>query len=271
MPLDPALAIGCLTRLEQAKQAHYIGHAVGHPGVRRQSVPSGAASFLVIGFEVLRHVEMGDEADIRLVDPHAKRDRRSDDDPFLPEEAFLVPLAHGRFEAGMIGERSTPARAQPGRGLLGRATRQAVDDPRIGRMFGGEKTPQLLQRALLRDDAVEQVRPVIPRGENPRFRQSQLSDDVAPRRAVRGRGQRHHRHSRKALFEDRELLVLLAEIVSPLRNAVRLVDGEKGEASVRQQLQTTWRHQPLRRDIEQVEGRVPNGALDLGGFAGRQP
>ena len=35
LPLDPALAIGCLTRLEQAEQAHHIGHAVGHPGVRR--------------------------------------------------------------------------------------------------------------------------------------------------------------------------------------------------------------------------------------------
>ena len=57
----------------------------------------------------------------------------------------------------------------------------------------------------------------------------------------------------------------------PLRNAVRLVDGEKGEAGARQQLQATRRHQPLGRDIEQIEGPVANGALDLGGLAGRQP
>ena len=271
LPLDPALAIGCLTCLEQAKQTHHIGHAVGHPGVCRQPVPSGAARFLVIGFEVFRHVEMGDETDIRLVDPHAEGDRRGDDDPFLPEEALLMMLAHRGFEAGMIGQRSTPARAQPSRGLLGRASRETVNDSSIGRMFRGEKMPQLLQRALLRDDAVEQVRSVVPRGENPRFRQPQLCDDVAPRRAVRGRGQRHDGHPWEALFEDRELLVLLAEIVPPLRDAVRLVNGKKGEASVRQQLQTTRCHQPLRRDIEEIEGGVPNSALDRGSLGRRQP
>src|SRR5689334_17803504 len=55
-PLNPALAITELSGLEQAKEVHNIGHAVGHPGIRRQPVPSGSSGLLVIGFEVLRHV-----------------------------------------------------------------------------------------------------------------------------------------------------------------------------------------------------------------------
>src|SRR5260370_35712099 len=108
---------------------------------------------------------------------------------------------------------------------------------------------------------MEQGWPVVPGGKGPGYCQPELSEDVALRRAVGGGGQRHNRHPWKALFEDRELLVLPAEIMSPLRDAMRLVDGEQGEASVRQPLQATRGHQPRRRDIEPIQGRVPNTTL----------
>src|SRR5438128_6932048 len=90
LPLDPALPVACLTRLEQTKEGHHICDTIGHPGVRRQPVSSGATRLLVVGFEVFRGVEMSDEADIRLVDPHAEGDRRGDHDPFIPEKTFLM-------------------------------------------------------------------------------------------------------------------------------------------------------------------------------------
>ena len=83
LPLDARLALARLAGVDQAQQIHHVGDAVGHPGVGRQSVAAGAPGLLVIGFEVFGRVEMGDKADIGLVDPHAERDRRGDDDAFL--------------------------------------------------------------------------------------------------------------------------------------------------------------------------------------------
>src|SRR5262249_20962536 len=72
LALDTALRIGDLAAVEQPEKVRNIGHAIGQPGVGREPVAPGAAGLLVIGFEVLRRVEMGDKADIWLVDPHAE-------------------------------------------------------------------------------------------------------------------------------------------------------------------------------------------------------
>ena len=83
--------------------------------------------------------------------------------------------------------------------------------------------------------------------------QRQALDDLAPRGRIRGRGQRDARHVRPALVQQRELAVFRAEVVAPLRDAVRLVDGEQGDARALQQRQEARRQQALRRDVEQVE------------------
>ena len=57
----------------------------------------------------------------------------------------------------------------------------------------------------------------------------------------------------KRFFEDRELLVFRTEIVTPLRNAVRLVNREQGQRRALEQTETARRHQPFRRDVEEVQ------------------
>jgi hypothetical protein len=66
-----------------------------------------------------------------------------------------------------------------------------------------------------------------------------------------------------ALGEQIELDVLRPEIVPPLRHAVRLVDGEEREPRPLEQTQEARRHQPLWRDVEQVEPAREQLALDL--------
>ncbi len=68
-------------------------HAIEHQGFGRRAVAAGAAGFLVIGFEARRQVEMRDEADVRLVDPHAEGDGRDQDQPLVGEEGVLVAVA----------------------------------------------------------------------------------------------------------------------------------------------------------------------------------
>src|SRR5205823_13501101 len=99
--------------------------------------------------------------------------------------------------------------------------------------------------------------------ENARVVEIQARDDFAPRGFVGGRGERDARNRRMALGEQIELDVLRAEIVPPLRHAVRLVDGEKRELRALEQAQEARRRQALRRYVEQVEPAREQLALDL--------
>ena len=108
LALDAALALVDIAGLDEPAQIHHIGDAVGHPGVGGQPVAAGAAGLLVIGFEVFRHVEMRDKADIGLVDAHAERDRGDDDYAFLAQKALLVAGAD-------LGRRGRRGRAAPSR------------------------------------------------------------------------------------------------------------------------------------------------------------
>ncbi len=77
---------------------------------------------------------------------------------------------------------------------------------------------------------------------------------ISPARgAVGGRGERDARHAGKALAQHGELQVLGPEVVAPLRDAMRLVDGEQRQRHCIEQRQAALGQQPLGRDVEQVE------------------
>src|SRR6266550_4135677 len=75
--------------------------------------------------------------------------------------------------------------------------------------------------------------------------------------------ERDTRNTGMALGEQIELDVLRAEIVPPLRHAVRLVDGEEREPRALEQTQEARRRQALRRYVEQVEPAGEQIALDF--------
>ena len=95
-------------------------------------------------------------------------------------------------------------------------------------------------------------------------------DDLLARQLVGGRGQRDARHVRKALGDDGQADIFGPEIMAPLRDAMRLVDREQRHLRLRQHRQAARRHQPFRRDIEQVEIARDQAALDVGGLLERQ-
>ena len=88
--------------------------------------------------------------------------------------------------------------------------------------------------------------------------------------AVGGRGQRHPGRVGKTLGEHRQADVLGPEIVAPLRDAVRLVDGDEGDLRLRQQRKAALGQQALRRHVEQVQAALTHGALDVRGFSRTQ-
>ena len=86
------------------------------------------------------------------------------------------------------------------------------------------------------------------------------------RRLVGGGGQRDARDGRVALVQGRELQVFRAEIVAPLRDAMRFVDGEQGQlAGFVERIEHGQRaveQQALGGDVDEVERAVEDRLFD---------
>ena len=80
----------------------------------------------------------------------------------------------------------------------------------------------------------------------------QQVDNVVARGFIGGRSQRHHRQLRETLTQLAQRAILRTEVVSPLRNTVRLVNRQHCRLPVRQALEEVIHHQTLRRDVEQL-------------------
>lgn len=102
--------------------------SVGEPGDGRLAVTPCATGLLVVALDALGEVDMGDEPDVGLVDPHAEGDGRDDHDAVLAEEARLRRGAHGGVEPGVVRHGVHPVVAQELRRLLHRLPTEAVDD-----------------------------------------------------------------------------------------------------------------------------------------------
>ena len=112
----------------------------------------------------------------------------------------------------------------------------------------------LARRALLGLEGEPQVGPVEAAHEDARRRGEQLVDDVAARRRVGGRGQRQGLQPAADLARDvAQREVLGAEIVAPLRDAMRLVDRHQRDVDLGQHLDRVGPRQPLGREVEQTQ------------------
>ena len=233
-PLDPLLLGHRRAFLDAVAGQRDIPGAIQQQGARRQPVAAGAADFLVPALGRLRQVEVADPAHVRPVDAHAEGDGRRHDDGIAPGEAAVrVPLGIGRH-AGVEAQRVMPIGAQPFGGLLGLGPGAAVDDagPRpIPRRLdeGAELRPFLLARG----GADQDVRPVEAAAEHRAVGEAELGADILDGARVGGRGQRQPRHVGEAFGQHAEAAVFRPEVVPPLADAMRLVDGEERDRRVR--------------------------------------
>ena len=111
--------------------------------------------------------------------------------------------------------------------------------------------------------AIADVRPVEAGDEDAALLELQPFPDVAPRRRIGGGGQRDARHGGKALMQHGELQIFRPEVVAPLRDAVRLVDGEQRQLAAVEQGEERVGQQPLRRHIDEVDLPGRHLPLDL--------
>ena len=106
---------------------------------------------------------------------------------------------------------------------------------------------QLRVQVAAAQHAVDEVRPIERSDQHQRIAQPQLGDDVAPDALGGGRGEGVERHVREIVAQPPELAVLRAEVVSPLADAVRLVDRDEAHARLLQQPPQRWLPSPTSR------------------------
>ena len=260
-----ALLLGIAALLDQAAADGDVAVAEQQQRFGRQAVAPGAAGLLVVALDVLGQVVVHDEAHVRLVDAHAEGDGRHDDLQIVAQEHLLHLPALLIAQAGMVG----PGLEAGGRQAVGHffdpLAREGVDDPGF-LSAPAEKRQQLIERLLLFDHRVADVRPVEAGDETARLLQAEPLQDVLPGLRIGGGGQADHRHRREELAQLAELHVFRAEIVPPLGDAVGLVDGEQGDRQLLEPVEEAVAEQPLRGDVEQVEFTGMQPGQDLTGL-----
>ena len=148
------------------------------------------------------------------------------------------------------------------RGRIDLAARQAVDDTRLA-VPAEQEVLELAPRIVLLDHAVADVRAIEAGDERLGRLETEPFDDFAPGRRIGGRGQGDPRHLRKALVQDRQLPVFGAEIVTPLRHAMRFVDREQADLGLFEQVEKAPGQQAFGGDIEHLEIAAEQALLDL--------
>ena len=188
----------------------------------------------------------------------------------LMKRSWLRERTFG-VEAGVIGQRGDAGLGQRRGGLLDLGARQAVDDAGVaGVALGDEGLELRAARSACRRfrsgcSAGRSSRRTV--GASASSSRSTISSRVRWS-AVAVSAMRGTSGKRSAI--SRQADIFRAEVVAPLRHAMRLVDGEQRDPRPVEQREAARRQQPLRRDVEQVEIAGEQPLLDLGGFVESQ-
>ena len=139
-----------------------------------------------------------------------------------------------------------------GRHLLHPLARQGVDDAGLLAAVL-DKGEELHRRLELVDDGVADIGAIEAGDEDGGVLQAEAGEDVGAGLRVGGGGQGNEGDRREVAAQAAELDVFRPEIVAPLRNAVRFVNGKEGDGDLGEAGEEILAHQPFRGDIEEVK------------------
>ncbi len=242
-----------------AVQQHAVGGA---------AVPASAPRLLVIRLQRARHLEVNHAANVGLVDPHAERVRRDHDPKLSPCPRGLDSRAPLAAETGVVGRRVDPGATQELGRRLGHLAGRAVDEGgAVTRAQQLDQLPALLRQPLLAADGPAQVRPVESPHNDARASEVELAHDVLPRLGRRRRRQGEERRPAEPGPELAQPQVAGPEVVTPLADAVCLVDRDEPDPHLAERPEERRAGEPLRSDVEQLEltgDRLAEPRADLG-------
>ena len=252
LALDPLLLVGGIAVVDLQTAQADVAHPVERQRVGGEPIAAGAADLLVIAFDIGWHIGVQHEAHVRLVDAHAESDSRDHDDTVLLQENILVTRARLRLHAGVIGQRLDAGLAQIFGQFLGLAPRRAIDDAALAGMIFDE-IRNLLAAADFGLHRQAQVRPVETVHKHSWRPLEQLRLNIGARGGVRRGGERHRLHAAERRLHGAQRGIFGAEVVAPLRDAVRLIDRQQRDLGLFQKIDRVRFQQTFRRHIDEAQ------------------
>ena len=224
---------------------------------------------------------MYDITHIGLVDAEAECVGGDDQRGTAGGEAALDGRARGAAHARVVALSRDAGVVERLGGLVHGAARAGVDDAGLAAAFArvgdqpGEPLPGAGDRRHLEAQvrAVEAGQHLAGLGGD-----AEPGEDVTPHGRVRGRRERERARPAELLARAAERQVVGAEVVPPLRDAVRLVDHEQAHTAAREAIEEAPVREPLRCDEEQRDASrlevgvaaVLLGAIERGVDEGRR-
>ena len=197
---------------------------------------------------------MVDVAHVGLVDAHPEGDRGDDDVPVGTRPPVLHRGPVLRRHAGVIGAGGKPGGSEQRGDTERRALQRHVDDRRAGRARTQRVDQQLVARGRRHGRRQQrQIGSVEAGDDRVGLVDAEARADVGDDRRCRGGGQREHPLGAELARAPGELQVVGPEVVPPLRDAVRLVDREKGDSRLGELCEEAFVVEALRGDIEQLQ------------------
>ncbi len=163
------------------------------------------------------------------------------------------------IEPGVIRQGTSPGAGEFRRELFRPASGGAVDDAGFS-VVGVELVDELAGGVRFRPHGQEEVRAIERAHKNLGRADKQPGRDFRPGRSVRRRGHSDRLDAMKGFRNLTQAQIFGAEVVAPLGDAVRLVDGEKINRDLAQGGDDVVAQQPLRRDVEKPERAVVEAA-----------
>ena len=225
---------------------------------RRQPVPPGPAGLLVITLQVARQVSVYHEPHVRLVDAHPECDRRHHHPGVAIDKVVLILRAVRVLHPRVIRHGRNPCGPQTGGEFIAFFPTSAIDDALVSRVLL-QHCKHLFIYFLLRPNYIMKVLALEPAAVDGGVAERELADHVPLHPGRGGGGERHDRRVDETaaerplrVAESAEHPVLGAEVVAPLADAVRLIDGEAGDVKLLQQPLPRRGKQPLGGKVKQV-------------------
>ena len=260
--------------VNHAALVHHIGQTVAHPGIGGLAIAPGTAGFLVVAFDVFRHIQVAHKTHVGLVDAHAEGDGGDHHNALVAQETILVGAADFGLQPRVVGQRIDALGAQQAGNLFHALARLAVNDTRVALMLVRDKADQLLRWLLLLDNRVADVGAVKTADKRACALKLQPLQNIGAGQIVCGCGERDARHAGVALVQHRQRAVFGAKVVAPLTHAMGLVNCKQAQMPTRikriQLRQKARRRDALWRAIQQRDIALEQPAFDIGRLVKRQ-
>jgi len=171
----------------------------------------------------------------------------------------------------VVGPRGKAGRCEQRRNAQCRPLQGHVDDRRAWRAFAQPVDELLVPFGRAgRCGQHGEVGPVEARDDSVGLLDPEAGTDVCDDRRRRGGSQREHALGPELVCAHSELQVVGAEVVPPLGDAVRLVDGEERDLRVSELCEEPLVVEALRRDVEQLQAPGAEALGDAANLVGAE-